>query len=241
MQWQDQGIVLSVRRFGESAIILDLLTSKHGRHSGLVRGGRSKRLRATLQPGNTLDVNWRARLEDHLGNFSVELATPRAALIMDDPAALAGLSSFCALCHLLSERESHDNLYSASSLLLDSLPHDEHWPALMVRWELGLLSALGFGLDLSRCAATGAKEDLIYVSPRTGRAVSRKAGLDYADKLLKLPAFLSGSKTGYPDEKDLSEAFALSSYFLDRHIFSPRGISPPDARRRMIEKTVRIA
>jgi DNA repair protein RecO (recombination protein O) len=240
MQWQDQGIILSVRRFGETSVILDVLTARHGRHGGLVRGGRSKRLRAALQPGNTLDVSWRARLEDHLGTYGAELVCPRAALIMDDPAALAALSSFCALCSLLSERESHDNLYGASVLLLDSLAHDAHWPALMARWELGLLSALGFGLDLSRCAANGSTDDLVYVSPRSARAVSRDAGQAFSDKLLTLPAFLSGTTTGYPDKKDLHDAFVLSGYFLDRHVFGPRGLTPPDARRRMIEKIVRI-
>ncbi len=240
MEWQDQGIVLCARRFGETSVILDLLTAKHGRYSGLVRGGRSKRLRAALQPGNTLKVSWRARLEDHLGNFSVELAAPRAAFIMDDAAALAALASFCALCNLLAERESHDNLYAASVLLLDSLARDDHWPALMARWELGLLSALGFGLDLSRCAANGSYDDLVYVSPKSARAVSRAGGEAFADKLLKLPAFLSGITSAYPDGRELQEAFVLTGYFLERHIFAPRGLKLPEARSRMIQKTVRI-
>ncbi len=238
MEWRDQGIVLSVRRFGETSIVLDVLSKEHGRHGGLVRGGRSKRLRAALQPGNTLDICWRARLEEHLGNFTIELVKPRAALVMDDAAALAGLSSLCALLGLLAEREPHADLYAASIIVLDALGGDEHWPMLMARWELGLLAALGFGLDLSSCAANGGTDNLIYVSPKSARAVSKSEGLPYHDKLLKLPDFMKSNETVFPQGSELADAFGLTGYFLERHVFAPRGAKMPDQRARMIEKTV---
>ncbi len=241
MEWRDQGIVLSVRRFGETSVVLDVLSSEHGRHGGLVRGGRSRRLRAALQPGNTLDICWRARLDEHLGNFTVELIKPRAALIMDDPAALAGLSSLCALLGLLAEREPHADLYNASVIVLDALGEGGHWPVLMARWELGLLAALGFGLDLSSCAANGSTGKLIYVSPKSARAVSESEGLPYHDKLLKLPAFLKNDMTLFPQMADLENAFGLTGYFLERHVFVPRGIKAPDQRARMIEKSLRLS
>ena len=240
MEWQDQGIVLSARRHGESAVILDLLTSGHGRHAGLVRGGRSRRQRSALQPGNSVDATWRARLEEHLGTYTVELAEPRAALIMNDPMALAGLSSLCALTGLLAERQPYPEFYEATGLVLDMMREHGPWPALMARWELGLLSALGFGLDLSRCAATGAQDNLAYVSPKSSTAVSAGAGAPYADRLLALPDFFLDTRTEAPTHEQICQGFALTGFFLERHVMTPRGLKLPDARLRMIEKLMRI-
>ena len=189
MEWSDDAIVLSSRAHGESGAILDLLTRDHGRHSGLVRGGASRRVAPTLQPGNSVHVQWRARLEEHLGSFTCELARARAGELMDSREALAGLNAFTSVTSAaMPERQAHAPVYLGSEILLDAMMASDavHWLPLYVRWEAGLLEALGFGLDLSECAATGAKTDLTYVSPKSGRAVSRDAAGVYANRLFKL-------------------------------------------------------
>ncbi|MEM7268399.1 MAG: DNA repair protein RecO [Pseudomonadota bacterium] len=237
MDWRDQGILLTVRRHGESAAIVDVFTREHGRHAGVVRGGASRRMAATLQPGAQLSVEWRARLEEHLGAYAVDLITSRAGLLMADPAALAGFNSFVALTSAyLAEREPHPSLYDASMGLLDALTTDEAWIAGYVGWELALLAELGFPLDLSRCASTGATEDLIWVSPKSGRAVSREAGAPYADRLLSLPAFLGGEGGG------AQEGLALTGHFLRAWAAPAFGAAaPPEARDRLVETVRRQA
>ncbi|NJM35577.1 MAG: DNA repair protein RecO [Rhodomicrobium sp.] len=192
MDWIDSGIVLHARPHGEANAVLDVFTREHGRHSGLVRGGRSRRIRPALQTGNLLKVEWRARLSEHLGFFAVELDRPYAARALDDRLALSGIGAFASLAALLAERDPHPALYDTAVLMLDHLDEAALWPALLARWELRLLTELGMGLDLERCAATGTREDLIYVSPKSGAAVSAGAGEPYKDRLLKLPAFLRG-------------------------------------------------
>ncbi|HOV04534.1 MAG TPA: DNA repair protein RecO [Hyphomicrobiales bacterium] len=192
MQWTDEGIILGARRHGEGSVILEVMTAAHGRHMGLVRGGRSRRMQAALQPGNAVDIVWRARLDEHLGNFTVEPTDLRAARLMESPVATYGVLLLGAHLRLLPERDPHPALYGALRIVLDELHEPLHAGALMVRFEMALLDELGFGLDLSECAATGLTEDLVWVSPRSGRAVSRAAGAPYADKLLALPAFLAG-------------------------------------------------
>ena len=235
MQWSDEGIVLSSRAHGETSAIAELLTRNHGRHLGLVRGGRSKRLRPVLQAGNLVRAVWRARLSEHLGGYSLELEEAHAARIFDERAALAGLNALTALARLLPEREPHAPLYDATCVVLSALAEGGHWPALLVRWEMGLLNELGFGLDLETCAATGETSDLVYVSPKTGRAVSRKAGEPYKDKVLLLPAFLLSAKedTSSPGEADIAAGFRLTGYFLDKHVWRPRDLKPPAARERL--------
>src|SRR5262245_22789965 len=170
MQWSDEGIILSVKPHGETAAVAEIFTRAHGRHLGLVHGGRSRRLRPVLQTGNHVDAQWKARLAEHLGQVSVELRKGYAAQAMDDVLALAGLSSLCALARLLPERDPHPSLFEVTLFVLSFLDEVEVWPALMVRWELALLDELGFGLDLSSCASTGTREQLLYVSPKSGRA-----------------------------------------------------------------------
>ncbi len=233
MQWSEEGIVLGARRHGETSVILELLTARHGRSLGLVRGGRSRTMRPVLQPGNSVLATWRARLEDHLGLYIVEPARLRAASLMDCPFRLAGLTTMLALSQLLPEREPHPRLYEATFVVLESLADDEVWPALLVRWELGLLDELGFGLDLTRCAATGASRALRYVSPKTGRAVSLEAGEAYQNRLLRLPAFLLGT-AHTPDRADVRDGFTLTGHFLERHLLAPRGLSIPEARSRLL-------
>jgi DNA repair protein RecO (recombination protein O) len=233
MQWSDEGIILGVKRHGETSVIADVLTRDHGRYLGLVRGGRSRVQRPVLQAGNSVAAVWRARIEDHLGGFVLEPVKLRAASIMDDPFRLAGLMTLTALAQLLPEREAHRRLHEASLLVLDQLEADRVWPALLVRWEMGLLEELGFGLDIAQCAATGVREGLAYVSPKTGRAVSLEAGEPWKDRLLVLPAFL-GAEGGSPDRADIQAGFKLTGYFLERHVMVPRGVAMPEARDRVL-------
>jgi len=234
MQWREEGTVLSLRKHGEASVLLEFFTSRHGRHLGLVRGGRSQRMRSQLQPGNRLVATWRARLPEHLGTFSVEPVKLRAAVLMDNPMRLAALSSLCAMAGLIAEREPHEQLCEAFNIVIDALENDDVWPALMIRWEMGLLEELGFGLDLKSCAATGSFEDLIYVSPKSGRAVSAKAGVPYKSKLLILPAFLTAhTQTGEISPDDIAEGFRLTGYFLQQHIYGPRRTKFPEPRARL--------
>jgi DNA repair protein RecO (recombination protein O) len=234
MDWQDGGIVLSLRRHGESSVVVHLLTREHGRHSGLVRGGISKKQRGVLQPGNEVHANWRARLEEHLGNFSVELLDGHTGRVLSDPSRLAAMSSACALLDIcLPEREPYPNLFASLKALLLVLP-DEGWEGAYVAWELSLLAELGFGLDLNACAATGVTENLIYVSPKSGRAVSGKAGEVYRDKLLPLPEFLVRNTVF--SRNSLIEGLRLTGYFLERYVLSPHGHQLPDARGRIARR-----
>ena len=230
MEWKDEGIVLAVRRHGETSAIVEILTLTHGRSLGLVRGGRSRRLRPVLQPGNIVLATWRARLEEHLGNFLIEPVELKAGLLIGEAMRLAALTTLTGEAQLLPEREPHPRIYEAMRVVLDSLQDEGTWPALLVRWEMGLLDELGFGLDLARCAVTGGREDLVYVSPRTGRAVSREAGGAYHDRLLALPAFLKGIQAGTPGPSDVLDGLKLTGFFLDRHVFGPRGIAAPESR-----------
>ncbi|MGZ5931228.1 MAG: DNA repair protein RecO [Rhizomicrobium sp.] len=233
MEWSDDAIVLSVRPHGESSTIVEVLTHSHGRHLGLVRGGASRRAKPSLQPGNTLHLNWRARLSEHLGNFTIELARARAGDMLESREALAGLNAFSAIVgSAMPEREAHEQVFDAGNILLDAMQEDgfEHWGALFVRFETGLLEALGFGLDLSRCASTGAVDNLVYVSPRTGRAVSRDAGEPYKDRLFALPGFLLGSQNITPDPAEVAAGLKLTGHFLLERVLRPHGREMPPAR-----------
>jgi DNA repair protein RecO (recombination protein O) len=243
MEWRDDGIVLAARRHGESAAVVSLLTAAHGRHAGLVRGGAGKAGRAVLQPGNLVSCAWKARLEDHLGLYTCELIDANAAALLADAGRLAALTAACAVLEAtLAEREPQAPIYDATLALLAALRlpdgQDEAppWPETYVRWELVVLADLGFGLDLTACAVTGAEEGLCWVSPRTGRAVSAEAGRPYAGKLLPLPGFLGATAgDGAAAAGDLADGLRLTGYFLDRHVLRPRGQSLPAARQRLSE------
>jgi DNA repair protein RecO (recombination protein O) len=236
MQWSEEAVVLAVRRHGETSAIADVLTRAHGRHLGLVRGGRSRKSRPVLQPGNLVLASWRARLEDQLGTFTVEPVEMRAAGLMSDPFKLAGLSTLTGLSQVLPEREPHPRLYDALAVALAALDDDAVWPAVLVRYELGLLDELGFGLDLTCCAATGATDDLAYVSPRSGRAVSAAAGAPYRDRLFALPAFLRQPDAGPPMPHEVVAGLRLTGHFLHRHVLQPRDLAAPGARALVIER-----
>jgi DNA repair protein RecO (recombination protein O) len=240
MNWSDEGVILSVRPHGETAAVVEILTREHGRHMGLVHGGRSRKTRPILQSGNHVTVTWKARLAEHLGHMQVELIRGYAAAAMDDAAALAGLTSLCALARLMPERDPHPNLYEVTLFVLAYLDDASVWPALLARWEIALLDELGFGLDLARCAATGGNDDLIYVSPKTGRAVSASAGEPYRDRLLALPAFLLPGRKASVAPGDVERAFKLTGYFLEQRVFAPRGEELPDPRARLAALIARL-
>jgi DNA repair protein RecO (recombination protein O) len=236
MEFTDDAIVLSVRPHGETNAILEVLTRGHGRHLGLVRGGASRRAKPVLQPGNNVQVHWRARLNEHLGTFTAEPVKARAGDMLESRDALAGLNAFTSVASAaLPEREVHAPVYDAATVLLDAMQDDgiDHWGALYVRWEAGLLEELGFGLDLSKCAATESTENLIYVSPRTGRAVSAEAGAPYKDRLFALPAFLLGSQNAVPSAADIAAGLRLTGHFLLDRVFAPHGRDMPPARLRL--------
>jgi len=236
MEWTDDAIVLSVRAHGENSAILETLTHQHGRHLGLVRGGASRRVKPMLQPGNTLHVHWRARLSEHLGTFTQESLKARTGDMLESREALAGLNAFAAIASAaLPERETHASVFEAANVLLDAMQDDgiDHWGALYVRWEAGLLDELGFGLDLSRCAVTGAVENLVYVSPRTGRAVGADAGAAYKERLFALPPFLLGSQNATPTAADVAAGLKLTGQFLLDRVLIPHGKEMPAARTRL--------
>lgn len=235
MDWTDDGIVLSARRHGESAALVQLLTKGHGRHAGLVRGGTSRRNMGVYQPGNRVAACWRARLSEHLGTLNCELVQAYAAEVFGDADSLAGLSAACAVAEAaLPERQPHEPVFAGLLAVVENLANDSAWPAIYVRWEIGLLANLGFGLDLRRCAATGEIQDLVYVSPKSGRAVSRSAGAAYRDRLLPLPGFLTGGT--HVTENDVVDGLRLTGHFLSRHVFGPQNHGLPAARVRLYER-----
>lgn len=231
MQWTGEGLIIGVRRHGETSVIAEVMVIGRGRHLGLVRGGRSRRLSATLQPGNTVQLTWRARLEEHLGTYAVELLAPRAADLIGSRTRLYACQLLCDHLRLLPERDPHDRLLALALQALDDARPAELAEAL-ARFELTLLDELGFGLDLASCAATGVTADLTHVSPKSGRAVSRAAAEPYRDRLLALPGFLRSRDHAAPG--DLAEAFALTGYFLDMHVWNARAIEPPAIRDALI-------
>ena len=242
MQWVDEAIVLGVRRHGEASAILEVMTREHGRHLGLVRGAAGIRLRPVLQPGNRVSVTWRARLDEHLGNYAVEGLDLAAAQFLDASHALYGLAHMAALCRLLPERDPHPQIHATLEGVLDSLLDARLAGASMARFELQLLSELGFGLDLASCAATGATAELVYVSPKSGRAVSRVAGEPWRDKLMPLPAFLAEDGPAEPPSAaDLADGFEVTGFFLLRHVLEPRGLALPDARASFVKAVVAAA
>lgn len=229
MEWTDEGLVIGFRRHGEGNAIVELMTRERGRHLGLVRGGGARRQASVLQPGNRVRAIWRARLEAQLGHFLLEPVSERAGRLMRLPHGAYGLSYLSALLHLLPERDPHPGLFMVCDAILDAFDAPDNAGQLLARFELMVLKDLGFGLELERCAATGGANDLIFVSPRTGRAVSAAAGAPYSERLFALPTFLLGAVLP-PSGADVDDALLLTGYFLSRRIFEPRGLALPDTR-----------
>lgn len=236
MEWRDTGLLLSVRPHGEGSAIIEVLTKDHGRHLGVVRGGSSRKMAPILQTGAELSLEWHARLHDHMGSFRAEPLKSNAAL-MEDALALSVLVSLCALLKIaLPEREPHPRIYAQSLAMIGAMQStSSDWLADYVRWEMCLLEELGFGLDLGRCAVTGSRDDLIYVSPRSGRSVSRDGAGDWADRLLPLSPILLGQ--GRATAKDIRDGLRVTGHFLQRELADQLKAGPlPEARRRMIAR-----
>lgn len=230
MEWRDEGIILGVRRHGETSAILEVMTRDHGRHLGLVRGGRSRKQQPVLQAGNRVELVWRARLDEHLGTFQIEPLVMHAARLMGSAAGVYGLQTLAAHLRLLPERDPHAGLFETLAVVLDHLEDPDAAGELVVRFELLILEELGFGLDLAECAATGARDGLAFVSPKSGRAVSRAAGEPWQDKMLVLPDFLLEGARNSADLQAIEHAFRLTGFFLARHVYEARGVSEPEAR-----------
>ena len=239
IEWRGEGILLSARRHGETSSIIEVFTEAQGRHAGVVRGGTSRKIAPILQPGAQLDVMWRARLEEHIGAFTVEPLRSRAASAMGGRMSLAGLNAVTGLLSFcLPEREAHPPLYRRSHTLLDLLGQDDVWPLAYLQWEVALLAEMGFALDFSVCAVTGSTEDLIYLSPRTGRAVSRAGAGEWASRLLPLPPVLRGQ--GEAGNPDVAAALATTGHFITAHLARGLGDRPvPEARARLVELIAR--
>jgi DNA repair protein RecO (recombination protein O) len=261
MEWTDEGIVLGVRRHGESSAIVELLTRSHGRHLGLVRGGAGSRMRPLLQPGNSVSAVWRARLDEHLGYYLLEGTRMRAATMLASSHAVYGITHLASLARLLPERDPHEDIYEMLERTLDDFDDIGEAAVHLVKFELAMLAELGFGLDLETCAATGQTSELIYVSPKSGGAVSRVAGDPWRERLLRLPAFLRAhGETDHPSldqassdqasldrasldrgwsDQDLQDGFHLTGLFLLRHVLEPRGQGHSDAREGFINAVTR--
>ncbi len=235
MDWIDDAIILHARPYGETSTVLDVLSREHGRHAGLVRGGRSRKLRPVLQAGNVVNIEWRARLPEHLGFFTLELVQPYAARALDDRLALSGIGTLVSLAAMLADRDPHPALFDLAVLVLDHMDNASIWPGLLVRWELRLLAELGAGLDLEQCVVTGTREDLIYVSPKSGSAVSAAAGAPYKDKLLRLPDFLRSAGDVSHSPGDVADGFAITGHFLERHLLDQRNRPLPIARQDFLQ------
>ena len=236
MEFEDDAFVLSARPHGETGAIVEILTASRGRWAAHVAGGASRRMKPMLQAGARVLVRYRARTSDQLGSATLEAGDSDPSILFDDPTALAGLSAAAAVtAAALPEREAHPGAFLAFEALITALAIADIWPAVYVRFEAGLLEELGFGLDLSRCAATGSTEDLIYVSPRTGRAVSRAAGEAYKDRLLALPRFLLSSQAGLGGG-DVGQGLELTGHFLEQFVFAPLNRPPPPARLWLIDR-----
>ncbi|MCK0121964.1 DNA repair protein RecO [Loktanella sp. F6476L] len=235
ISWTDDAALLATRPFGETSVIIEVFSEEHGRHAGVVRGGTSRKVAPLLQPGAQLSVTWKARLDQHLGSFTVEPIRSRAAAAMGDRLSLAGLNAVCGLLTMvLPEREAHAPLYDRTMGLLDLLGQTDIWPLAYLRWEQALLEEMGFGMDLSACAVRGVNEDLAFVSPKSGKAVSRDAAGEWADRLLALPPVLAGKGDATPGE--IVKALATTGYFIENRLIKSLGDRPmPAARARLLD------
>ncbi|AGF74319.1 DNA repair protein RecO (recombination protein O) [Bartonella australis AUST/NH1] len=235
MKWKEQAIILGARQYGETSVILEIITRQRGRYTGVVKGGRSRRMAALLQSGNFVEAEWWARLDEHLGLFRLEALNLRASQLMLFPEALYALQLMAFYFRLLPERDPHPVLYDILHLFMQNFSEPFVNAELLIRFEMRLLEELGFGLDLSCCVVTGRREGLCYVSPKSGRAVCGEAGHPWKDKLLPLPQFLAQRTRRPADFNDIRNGFALTDFFLMRYVLEPRGVKRPVVRVNLIE------
>jgi len=233
MEWCDKGILLATKPFGETSLIIDVFTPNHGKASGVVRGGQSKKIKPILQIGAQLDLTWKARLQEHLGSFQAELIRSRTANVMDDRLLLAGmLSSATLINRFFPVGQVYKEFYESSENLFDLLQFPDIWTLGYFKWELEFLETLGFGLDLEKCAVTGSTEDLKFISPKSGRAVSHSAAGEWSSKLLPFPMAATGQVNSL---KDILDGLKVSQFFLEKKVLIAFGIEHlPTARSRFI-------
>ena len=228
MEWKDEGIIIGTRKHGETSLIVEIMTRRHGRHLGIVRGGRSRKKQPFMQPGNSVEASWRARLDEHLGTWSLEATELRTVRLMETPIGVFGIQLLASHLRLIPERDVHEHLHEALEVILSYLQEASIAAVLMIKFELALLDDLGFGLDLTKCAVTGTSKGLSHVSPKTGRAVCLEAATPWVDKLLVLPTFLTDENYDqHPTLEEINEGFTLLGYFFDRHVYHPRGVAIP--------------
>ena len=240
MEWKDEGIIIGTRKHGETSLIVEIMTRHHGRHLGIVRGGRSRKKQPFMQPGNSVEATWRARLDEHLGTWSLEATELRTARLMETPIGVFGIQLLASHLRLIPERDVHKHLHEALEVILSHLQEASIAAVLMIKFELALLDDLGFGLDLTKCAVTGTSENLSHVSPKTGRAVCLDTAAPWIDKLMILPTFLASEKyEKHPTLAEIEDGFSLLGYFLDRHVYHPRGLATPMDRTSFIRAVIK--
>ena len=240
MEWEAAAVVLDTRPYGEAGARITLLTEAHGAYRGLARGGGSRAQASLWQTGNLVQARWVARLADQLGSLTAELVHPAAALAMDDPIALAMLASACAVAEgALPEREPHPGVFAGLVDLIAGLSAGAASLPSLVRWEATLLAELGYGLDLGACAVTGSIAELAFVSPRTGRAVSRAAAGIWEHRLLPLPGCLGGASESGP--ADWRDGLRLTGHFLARDAFGQQHRPVPAARHMLYDRVLGLA
>lgn len=235
MEWQENGYVISTKKYGESAVILDAFTRERGRFSGLVRGGTGRNKRSILQVGNFLKLNWRARIEDQLGQYQVEAINLNTGYILSSKLAPLGLSVICELIRKLPDRQAYGQLYDGFETVLKYLIEDDNWLPLLIKWQIGFLQQMGYGLDLSKCAVTGTTDNLYYISPKTGRAVCEDVGLPYKGKLFIIPPFIRGDLDQEVTVENLLEGLRITEYFLKKHIYNVQNIPFPEAQKLLFD------
>ena len=235
MRWESEGIVLGFSLHNEKSYILEVLTKEHGRHKGLIRGIHSKNLRSIIEPGNEVKVLWSGRLETHLGNFTIEPIKAWSSLMLSQKYKLTALSSLCSLVSLtMAEKQPNDLIYYNSKEMIKKISSDDDWIKDYINWELELLSEIGYGIDLSKCAVTSKRDELVYVSPTSGRAVTLEGAGSYKDRLIKLPKFIV-SKDAECDSNDIVDGLELTEYFFRKRFFEPNNLNFPQSRNRLKE------
>lgn len=241
MHIRADALVVAVRSHGENDAIVRALTPANGLLAGYVRGGRSRRLRPVLQPANQVIGDWRSRSDDQLARLVVELVQSRAPLFAE-PLPAAALDWVTALtAAVLPEGQPYPRLHAALGGVVEAIevaPSARGWAVALVRYEVLLLAELGFGLALDTCAVTGMRDDLAWVSPKSGRAVSRASGNPYADRLLRLPGFVRAGGAAQWD--DIFAGLTLTCHFLERDILSEDRRDVLASRQRLVDRLKRV-
>ena len=236
MRWESNGLILNFSKYNEKSYILEIFTEEHGKHKGIIRGLHSKNKRSIIEPGNEVFATWSGRLETHLGNYNVEPIKLWSSHVLQFKDKLSAISSICSLISLtMAERQPNPIIYFSSKKLIEIVASKrEDWIREYVFWEMQLLSEIGYGLDLERCAVTSKSSNLVYVSPSSGRAVTNEGAGDFRNKLLPLPKFMTDFKANY-DNDDIYNALNLTEFFFKKRFFLSNNLNFPQSRNRLKE------